>query len=323
MGVPATTGSAAHSDVELAVRELLGARAVTELRRLTGGASRETWTCLVDGERVVVQRQRPGADRDMSIEAEVLRAAGEAGVPVPEVLAFTGPAGGTATLLTRHVAGETIARKILRDDEFSTARTTLAAELGRAVARVHRIAFGQVPGLVAIDPLVAYRHQLDDIGEPHPAFELAFDWLDRHRPASSGDIAVVHGDFRLGNMIVGTDGLQAVIDWELAHLGDPMEDLGWLCTPAWRFGSRLPAAGVGTREQLFAAYGQEAGVEVDPDVVRWWEVNGILRWGIICVTQAHVHTSGVVRSHELAAIGRRVCETEHDLFLALEGRWTG
>ena len=144
--------------------------------------------------------------------------------------------------------------------------------------------------------------RLDHIGEPHPAFELAFRWLDEHRPAKSSPVAVVHGDFRLGNVIVDATGLQAVIDWELAHLGDPMEDLGWLCSPAWRFGSPLPAAGVGTREQLFAAYGEVAGVEVDPDVVRWWEVNGILRWGIICVAQAHVHTSGVVRSHELAAI---------------------
>jgi aminoglycoside phosphotransferase (APT) family kinase protein len=150
---------------------------------------------------------------------------------------------------------------------------------------------------------------------------LAFKWLDEHRPTASNRTAVVHGDFRLGNVIVDASGLRAVIDWELAHLGDPIEDLGWMCVPAWRFGSRLPAAGVGTREQLLAAYAEQSGVDVDPETLRWWEVSGILRWGMICVTQAFTHTSGIVRSHELAAIGRRVCENEHDLFLALEGRW--
>jgi aminoglycoside phosphotransferase (APT) family kinase protein len=131
----------------------------------------------------------------------------------------------------------------------------------------------------------------------------------------------VHGDFRLGNVIVGTDGLAAVIDWELAHLGDPMEDLGWLCTKAWRFGSPHPVAGLGQYRELMDAYEEASGVAVDPDELLWWEVVGTLKWGIMCIGQANAHTSGVARSHELAAIGRRVCENEHDLFLALEGRW--
>jgi aminoglycoside phosphotransferase (APT) family kinase protein len=239
------------------------------------------------------------------------------------VLAFVG--GGDEapdTMITRRVAGETIARKILRDTEYEDARVDLAAELGRAAARVHRIDPALTPGLIEADPLLTLRQRLDQIGEPHPAFELALRWLDTHRPAASHTTAVVHGDFRLGNVIVDGSGLRAVIDWELAHLGDPMEDLGWLCVPAWRFGSPLAAAGVGTRQQLLAAYTDESGLTVDPEVLRWWEVSGILRWGMICVTQAFTHTSGVVRSHELAAIGRRVCENEHDLFLALDGRWS-
>ena len=311
----------AHEQIAAVVSEAVGGGSISELSRLTSGASRETWTCVVDGLPVVVQRQRPGDDRDMAIEAQVVRAAGAAGVPVPELLGFVPGDGGAATMITRHVSGETIARKILRDDAYCEARPRLVADLGRALARVHRIDPTDTPGLVQADPLDALRVRLDDIGEPHPTFELAFKWLDEHRPAASDAVAVVHGDFRLGNVIVDAVGLQAVIDWELAHIGDPMEDLGWLCSPAWRFGSPLPVAGVGTRQELFDAYGAEAGVEIDPDVVRWWEVNGILRWGMICVTQAYAHTSGVVRSHELAAIGRRVCETEHDLFLALDGRW--
>lgn len=316
----------ARDQVDAVVRRALGASTVSDLARLTGGASRETWTCTADGLDVVVQRQRAGDDRHMSIEAEVLRAAWAAGVPTPKVLAFvsgdTGGSGGGATMITRRVAGESIARKILRDDTYDEARRRLTTDLGRALARVHQIDPTQTTGLVEADPLLALRERVDQIGEPHPAFELAITWLDRHRPTEFRPTAVVHGDFRLGNVIVDGSGLRAVIDWELAHLGDPMEDLGWLCVPAWRFGSRLPAAGVGTREKLFAAYADESGVVVDPDVVRWWEVSGILRWGMMCVTQAFTHTSGVVRSHELAAIGRRICENEHDLFLALEGRWS-
>ncbi len=315
-----------HSDgqpdesIARAVADALGEVAITGLTRLTGGASRETWRCEVDGHATVVQRQRAGADRDMAVEAAVLRAAGRAGVPVPELVGFVGDADGAATLITRHVPGETIARKILRDGEYAAARTALVEQLGRALACVHRIHTGGLQGLERDDPLQVYRDRLDEIGQPHPAFELAFRWLYDHRPSSSG-LAVVHGDFRLGNVIVDADGLVAVIDWELAHLGDPMEDLGWMCVPAWRFGSSLPAAGLGTRAELFAAYADESGNDVDPESVRWWEVCGILRWGIICMMQAETHRSGLLRSHELAALGRRVCENEHDLFLALDGRW--
>jgi len=308
------------------VRHALGATSVSEPAQLTNGASRETWTCTVDGLDVVVQRQRIGDDRDMSIEAEVLRAAWEAGVPAPEVLAFVdgdaGVSGGVATIITNRVVGETIARKILRDDTYRETRRRLPGELAGALARVHRIDPAQVPGLVQIDPLPALRERLDHLGEPHPTFDLAFEWLTQNAPVQSSRTVVVHGDFRLGNVIVDASGLRAVIDWELAHLGDPMEDLGWMCVPTWRFGSRLPVAGVGTREQLFADYADECGVAVDPEVLRWWEVSAVLRWGMICVAQAFTHTSGLVRSHELAAIGRRVCETEHDLFLALDGRWS-
>jgi hypothetical protein len=128
----------------------------------------------------------------------------------------------------------------------------------------------------------------------------------------------VHGDFRLGNWMVDTDGLAGVLDWELAHLGDPAEDLGWMCVRSWRFGAPQPVAGVGTREQLLADYAAAGGGAVDVDTLRWWEAVGTLRWGVICVQQAATHLSGAVRSVELAAIGRRVCEVELDLLHLLE-----
>jgi aminoglycoside phosphotransferase (APT) family kinase protein len=311
----------ADAPIRAVLAEAVGDGAVTDLVRLTGGASRETWRCEVGGVTHVVQRQRAGAAHDMAVEAAILRAAAAEGVPVPPLVAHVVDDGGVSSLVTRFIAGETIARKILRDDRFASARDRLAGDLGRALARVHRIRPDSVPGLVVVDPLETYRQRLDELGQPHPAFELAFRWLEERRPASASEPVVVHGDYRLGNVIVDEQGLAAVIDWELAHLGDPVEDLGWLCVPAWRFGSPKPVAGVAGRDVLRRAYAEESGVEIDPETLRWSEVNGILRWGIMCIMQAESHRSGLARSHELAAIGRRVCENEHDLFLALEGRW--
>lgn len=301
---------------------LLGAGGVTDVTRLSGGASRETFRFLADGRPLILQRQRAGDVRDMGLEALVLRAAAMGGVPVPELIADSTDASalGSAYMVLAAVDGETIARKILRDDLYAPARAALPAQLGAALAQLHTIDTAGLESLPATDQVQQYRDVLDQVAQPHPAFELVFRWLHDNRPAPRPPV-LVHGDFRLGNVIVGPEGLRAVLDWELAHLGDPMEDLGWLCVKAWRFGSPLPVAGVGRYEQLFEAYESAGGGAVDPGVVRWWEVLGTLKWGIMCIMQANAHVAGFTRSHELAAIGRRVCENEHDLFLALEGRW--
>ncbi len=309
-------------DLAAGLAEALGASAITDLVRLSGGASRETFRFVADGRPLILQRQRSGDVRDMGIEANVLRAVAGIGVPVAELVAASSDpsAIGAAFMVMSAVDGETIARKILRDAEYAGAREALTAQLGHALARLHGADVTGVRGLTQQDQLSQYRAILDATGQPHPAFELAFRWLTAHRPAPRQPV-LVHGDFRMGNIIVGADGLRAVLDWELAHLGDPMEDLGWLCVKAWRFGSSMPVAGVGDYDTLFQAYEAAGGAPVDPDVALWWEVLGTLKWGIMCIGQASAHTTGVARSHELAAIGRRVCENEHDLFLALEGRW--
>jgi aminoglycoside phosphotransferase (APT) family kinase protein len=309
-------------DLSTALAEVLGVSEVVDLARLSGGASRDTFRFVADGRPLILQRQRGGDTRNMGIEADVLRAASAAGVPVPHLVANSADrsALGAAFMVLTAVEGETIARKILRDEQFSTARTLLPAQLGSALAQLHSADVSGVHGLTNDDQLRQYRAILDVTEQPHPAFELAFRWLDSHRPEPCEPV-LVHGDFRLGNLMVGTDGLRAVLDWELAHIGDPMEDLGWLCVKAWRFGSPLPVAGVGEYHELINAYQAASGTTIDAETVHWWEVLGTLKWGIMCIGQAAAHTSGVVRSHELAAIGRRVCENEHDLFLALEGRW--
>ena len=304
-----------------------GAR-VEHLHRLTGGASRETWSFDVvgagDRRELILQRLRPGVPASstgvtIATEAALLRAAGEHEVPVARVVASDdGSVLGSAGMVVERLPGETIARKLLRDDEWSAARALLGAQVGRALGAIHSIPVDAVSDLRPADQVAQYRHVLDGLGEPHPAFELGFRWLEANRPAAT-EPCVVHGDFRLGNLLVDQDGLQAVLDWELAHVGDPLEDLGWFCVRAWRFGSPLPAGGVATRPELVASYGEASGRSVDPDVLRWWEVLGTLKWGVICMMQAWGHLSGASRSVELATIGRRVCENEWDVLGLLPG----
>lgn len=308
-----------------AISRALDGRAIGALTRLSGGASRETWRFEADGEPLILQRQRAGDTRDMEVEASVLRAAAAAGVPVPHLLASGRFENGARYMIQSWVDGETIARKILRDDDFASARDSLVGQFATALAAVHSIPVDDVPGLPTTDQVAQYRQSLDDLNaqlqQSHPAFELAFRWLEANRPASARR-TVVHGDFRLGNVMVGPEGLRAVLDWELAHIGDPMEDLGWLCVRAWRFGSDLPVAGVGHYDALLAAYESATGSPADPEALLWWEVLGTVKWGIMCMLQASAHLLGFSRSHELAAIGRRVCENEYDILLALEGRWS-
>ena len=190
------------------------------------------------------------------------------------------------------VEGETIARKILRDDEYAAARPKLAAQIGEALAALHRIPVDAVPDLEQADQVVQYRDVLDcprRAASRHSSSDCA-GWTQNRPP--SEQTTVVHGDFRLGNLIVGPDGLRAVLDWELAHLGDPIEDLGWLCVRAWRFGESQPVGGFGDYDELFGAYAAASGTAVDPDVVRWWEILGTLKWGVMCIMQASAHLGG-------------------------------
>jgi len=316
--------------VARALTARLGPVRIEGLERLTGGASRETWRVdAVDAagavHPLVLRRDppgRPGPSGAMRREADALRVAGAAGLAVPEVVAASeDPAcWGSAGIVMARVEGQALARRILRDDAYAGARARLAGDCGRFLAGLHALDPGAVPGLEAGDQLARWRDALDFTGGSSPTFELALRWLDAHRPPASGTLArpaIVHGDFRLGNLLVGPDGLRAVLDWELVHAGDPIEDLGWLCVRAWRFGAEPPVGGFGRREQLVEAYVAAGGRPVDPEALRWWEVFGTLRWGVICLGQVDAHLTGALRSVELAAIGRRVCEQEWDLLLLL------
>ena len=138
------------------------------------------------------------------------------------------------------------------------------------------------------------------------------------RAAAGAPRALVHGDFRIGNVLFGPEGLRVMLDWELAHIGDPAEDMGFICVKSWRFGGPKPVGGIGDRAELFDAYEQAGGAKVDPEWVRFWEVFGNLRWGIICISQARTYLDRRSDSVELASIGRRTAETEWELLSLID-----
>ncbi len=298
---------------------------VEELSRMSGGASRETWSfVVVDGStqrRLVLRRDPSGSPgrTERGAEVELLRRAADGGVPVPNVV-WTDDDGelGSPGFVMDHVEGETIARRILREDEFAEARRIMAAQCGEILARIHTISTAGLTGLTyperkATDMVLEqYTQLLDSFGEPHPALELGLRWLGERRPPSER-VTLVHGDFRNGNLIVGPDGVRAVLDWELVHLGDPWEDLAWLCMRSWRFGGEGEVGGFGDREDLYAAYERASGLPVDRDAVRWWEIMSSVKWGVMTIGQAFTHLLGHVPSLELAAIGRRTVENEYDV----------
>ena len=158
------------------------------------------------------------------------------------------------------------------------------------------------------------------MGDTTATFEWAFRWLAAHRPPASPR-RLVHGDFRMGNLIVDGSDLAAVLDWELVHIGEAYEDLAWFCIRAWRFGApaHLGAGGLGSVESFLSAYELASGTTVDRVGFRWWLILATLRWGVICRYQAERHLTGQTPSVELAAIGRRVCETEWDLLELIDG----
>lgn len=302
----------------------LGDVTVADLRVLTGGASRATWAFdaqTASGARALILRTGPPDDvhASMELEAAALRRAACAGAPVPEIIAADNSpnALGNPYLICDFIGGETIVRKIARalDD---TTRARLLRQCAQALAAIHRADPTGI-GLPTADPLHEWRRQLDEMGDTTATFEWAFRWLERNRP-TAGPPVLVHGDFRMGNLIVDDSGLAAVLDWELTHIGDALDDLAWFCIRAWRFGApaSLGAGGLGSIEDFVAAYEEAGGAAVDRAALRWWLVAATLRWGVICRYQYERHRCGLTRSVELAAIGRRVCETEYDLLNLLE-----
>lgn len=321
---------------------------VRGLRRLSGGASQETWAFeaaspqdrpahppadLPARPRELILRRAPSGaatrasgNPGLTAEAQLIRLAGAAGVPVPEVVLVLQPEHGLGDgFVMQRLPGETLGRRIA-----SAERCTLARQCGDALARIHALPVAGLPPLRATQPRAEVTHLRQwhaGHGAARPVFQLALRWLDAHAPAD-GVATLVHGDFRNGNLMVdlavpdGVPGraLVGVLDWELAHLGDPMADLGWLCVHSWRFGQlQRPVGGFGTLDALLDGYAA-AGGQADRDRLHWWQVLGSLRWGVICESMGQAWRTGAEPVMEKAAISRRASETEIDLLALLAPR---
>ena len=311
-----------------------GAIGVANSVRLSGGASQETWSFDIlhpNGSIGAILRRAPvgyGAAparaAGLNAEAVLMQRACDAGVPSPKVLHVLQPQDGLGNgFVMARVEGETIPRRILRDGKFAQARPKLARQLGEVLAGIHSLDLRQLPELrrmTAAKEIDELERDYRSFDWPRPVFELALRWLRDRDPGPPEQVTLVHGDFRHGNLIIGPEGLRAVLDWELAHTGDPMEDLGWICVNSWRFGEiDKPVGGFGAREELFAGY-EAGGRRVDPDRVKFWEVMGTLRWGVMCCGMMQRFRTGPEHAIERAMIGRRASETEIDLLRLLAPR---
>ncbi|HZT53292.1 MAG TPA: phosphotransferase family protein, partial [Gaiellaceae bacterium] len=277
------------ADLREALQAVLGP--VSEPVLLAGGASKEAWAVDHDGERLLVRRAGGGVIHRHTLslrhEFEVLQAAHEAGVKVPRPIAYLADLAGREAFVMERLEGETIGRRVVR----LAASERLPVQMAEELAKIHAIPAQRLPflGQAPVEGLV---EELDQVGEPHPAIELGLWWLRAHRPPPRPH-AVVHGDFRVGNLVVDEQGLAGVLDWEFAHLDDPARDLGFALVRAWRFGrDDLRLGGVGEVGPFLERYNQLTGLEVQPAELDYWELAGNVAWAIGCLTQMQRHLSG-------------------------------
>jgi len=288
---------------------------------LAGGASKEAWAVDAGGERLLVRRAAVTVMHHHTLtlaqEYAVIEAAFEAGVKVPRPYGYIADLAGREAFVMERLEGDTIGRRIVQKEELATARGRLPVQLAEELAKIHAIPAERLPFLpeARLERMV---EELDEVDEPHPAIELGLWWLRENRPPERPAV-VNHGDYRIGNVVVDPEGLVGVLDWEFAHLDDPVRDMAFSLVRAWRFGvpeKRL--GGIGDVEPFVERYNELTGLDVQPDELDYWELAGNVAWAIGTLTQAQRHLSGRDRSVELAILGRLSAEVEHEICHLLE-----
>lgn len=323
----------AEFDDKLAVtlqRALPEFKQLNRAERLSGGASQETYRLDIEttaGNRLLAMRRAPGGVNveatpghpGLDVEALLMQSARAVGVPEPEVFHVLDAEDDLGDgFIMEWLDGVTLGARVVRSPELDEIRPELAYKCGEVLARIHAIdlaATGLDQKLDVIAP-GAYveqtweRYRLFDT--PQPMIDYAGRWLKDNVPEGFTP-SLVHNDFRNGNIMFSPDGIVAVLDWEVAHIGDPMRDLGWICTNSWRFGrSDLPVGGFGAYEDLFAGYESVSGTPVDAERVKFWEVFGSFWWAIGCLGMAEHYRTGPDQTVERPAIGRRSSECQVD-----------
>ena len=317
---------------DVLVRTIEGCTGMASVERLSGGASQETYRIIINtdrGELPLAMRRAPGGvglEREFTTapglpaEALLMKVAGEAGVPEPAIHHVLEPSDRLGEgFIMEWLDGVTLGARIVRSPELDEIRPHLAHQCGEILARIHAIDLdtsGLRSVLDTLDPRAFVNQMWDRYKEyptPQPMIDYSARWLLDNMPDSPVEEALVHNDFRNGNVMVDQSGVNAVLDWEVAHIGDPMRDLGWICTNSWRFGRRdLPVGGFGQREDLFAGYEAVSGTAVDPERVKWWEVFGSYWWAVGCLGMADHYRTGPDKTVERPGIGRRSSECQVD-----------
>ncbi len=273
------------------------------VERVWTGLSRENWIFdlhLRDGDTseskpLIVRRDPVGGllETNRRTEFEVLRALEPSSIPAPRALWLDadGSELGRPSLVMERGAG--------RCDYFAlnaerplAPRVALAERLCDLLAEIHRLDWkalgldsvladpGPEAGRVALDHWVSILR--GDQLEPYPELELVIGWLAEHIPRARHTV-LVHGDFKAGNILLDPDDrVVLLLDWELAHLGDPMDDLGWITQPLRVREHQIP--GAWERPQLFERYTLRSGFEVDLAAVRWWNVMACFKTAVMQVT---------------------------------------
>lgn len=307
---------------------------VERLARLGGGAIQENWALdvachggRVDGRHELVlrtdARSRLAVSWSRAQEYRILETVFGGGVTVPEPVALCEDTAviGQTFYLMRRMPGEARGHKLVRDPALRTQGEVLVARIGAELAQLHRLAppvagleFIPIPDRPsALWRIAEYRRHLDAMQATECVLEWALAWLERHSPGTER-LCLVHADLRTGNFLVEAGRLSAILDWEFAAFGDPLEDLGWMLAKYWRFGAyRLEAGGIGTREAFLGGYEAAAGHAVDRAAVAWWEVMATVRWAVIALMQAARHFDGGEASLELALTAHVLPVLELDL----------
>ncbi|WP_428684013.1 phosphotransferase family protein [Sphingopyxis sp.] len=296
---------------------------LADLGRLSGGANMESWAFDWAGSSYVLRRApsaeyMEGRPYGHPVEAALVKAAYAGGVKAPEVVGVLSESDNIGTgYVMRRVIAEVSPAKILPAPPPS-----LVADLGRELALIHALPRTAIPAEIPVMDTAAALAELKarflTYGGDRPAIALAIKWCEDHLPAAAEPV-LVHGDYRMGNVMVDADGLAAVLDWELAHLGDGHEDLAFGCMTVWRFGQLdKPAFGVGSLDEYFAAYEAAGGAKVDPARFRFWLVYRTLWWALGCLQMGQAWRSGADTTVERVVVGRRTAEQELDLVRLLE-----